>query len=482
MRVFLGNPPWSKPGFYGVRAGSRWPHFESVHDKYMPFPFYLSYATAILEREGFECRLVDGIAEGISDDQFAQRMGEFRAPIAVFESSMPSLKVDLANARRAKELGAEVVAFAGINSQMYEPEFLEKYPEVDFVFQGEYELTLLELVQKYFDNKDYASIKGLVWRDEEGKGHKNERREVVKDLESFPWPARHHLPMANYHDCPGAIPSPSLQMWASRGCPYQCVFCAWPQIMYDGRDYRTRDVTDLIDEVEYCVKTYGMQSVYFDDDTFNIGKRRMMAIAEEKIRRLPNIPWAAMSRADTSDEETLKALKSSGLVAIKYGIESGNQEVVDATKKNLDLGKAERMIGVTRKLGIKMHLTFSIGLPGETKDSIKETIRFAKKLNPHSLQFSISTPFPGSSYYEMAVKEGWLASENTEDYNGSTCAVVRTANLSEQDLEYWLKEAYRQWEIHKLFRAFREPQYIKKALLHPMVGLKRLKRAFVSQA
>lgn len=481
MKVFLGNSPWNKPGFYGVRAGSRWPHFESCHDRYMPFPFYMAYATAILEKEGFECRMVDGIAEELTHDQFDQRIQEFQPTLAHFESSMPSLAVDLAQARRAKEMGVQAIVFAGINSQMYEPEFLEKHHEVDFVLQGEYEYTLLELVQKFGTTDDYSDIKGLVWRDANGKGHKNERREVIKDLDTIPWPARHHLPMHNYHDCPGAIPEPSLQMWASRGCPFQCGFCAWPQIMYNGHDYRTRSVTDLFDEIEYCVKEWGFKSFYIDDDTFNIGKKRMLAIAEEKKKRLPGMPWAAMCRADTWDEATLKELRASDLMAVKYGIESGNQEVNDATKKNLNLAKAEKMVNATRKLGIRIHLTFSIGLPGETEATIKETINFAKKLNPTSLQFSISTPFPGTTYYDMAAEKGWLVKDaHDEDFSGSTKAVVTTGSLTQEELEFWLKEAYRQWELHKLWRSFRDPKYFRKAVLHPVNGIKRLKRALAS--
>jgi radical SAM superfamily enzyme YgiQ (UPF0313 family) len=255
--------------------------------------------------------------------------------------------------------------------------------------------------------------------------------------------------MEKYNDLPGGIPSPSLQMWASRGCPFQCIFCAWPQIMYGSRKYRVRNSKDVVDEIEWCIKEYGFKSIYFDDDTFNIGKPRMLELCKEIKRRNINLPWAIMARADTMDREILTAMKDAGLVALKYGVESGVQQIVYDAGKALDLGKVRETVKNTKELGVKYHLTFTFGLPGETWESIQKTISLAVELDPDSLQFSIVTPFPGSKYFEMLDKKGYILSKNWEEYDGYNRAVIQTDSLSREDLEKALVKANRRWKRHK---------------------------------
>ncbi|MGC9328954.1 MAG: B12-binding domain-containing radical SAM protein, partial [Candidatus Hinthialibacter sp.] len=273
----------------------------------------------------------------------------------------------------------------GLHLDMYRPGFLDETPLVDFVLKGEYDQAAVRLIDAIESQDDYSSVPNLVYRDGGGGAHENERGPVIQDLDAIPWPSRKQLPMYSYWDLPGGIPEPSLQMWASRGCPFQCIFCAWPQIMYGNNQYRTRDPIDVVDEIEAMVKEYGFRSFYFDDDTFNIGKRRLLQLCEEIKRRGLNLPWAAMARADASDRETLQAMKDAGLVGIKYGVESGSQELVDNAQKDLDLQKVEETVRFTRELGVNQHLTFSFGLPGETWETVRKTIDFAKRLNPETI-------------------------------------------------------------------------------------------------
>ena len=136
---------------------------------------------------------------------------------------------------------------------MYEPAFLDRETDVDFILQGEYEYVLLDLVSELEAGGEVSALRGLAFRDETGGGRVNPRAEVIRDLDSLPWPARRHLPMLAYYDQPGGIPEPTLQIWASRGCPFRCIFCAWPQIMYDGNLYRTRNPVDVVNEIEAAI-------------------------------------------------------------------------------------------------------------------------------------------------------------------------------------------------------------------------------------
>jgi radical SAM superfamily enzyme YgiQ (UPF0313 family) len=294
-----------------------------------------------------------------------------------------------------------------------------------------------------------SGILGITYR-ENGKARINPPMPLHMNLDDMPWPARHFLPMKNYNDTFAGLPAPNVQVWASRGCPFTCIFCNWPQSMYGGHSYRVRDFKDVISEIEWLIKEYGFKAFYFDDDTFNIGKERIINLSNEIAKRGIKVPWAVMARADTTDYEVLKAMKDAGLYAIKFGVESGDQKILETSGKKLDLSKVIESTAQAKQLGIKVHLTFTFGLPGETKDSIKKTIAFAKKLNPDSTQFSIVTPFPGTPYFEQLKSKNLITTYDWDKYDGANNAVIRTEALSEKDLLYWFDRANREWNQHML--------------------------------
>lgn len=457
MKIFLGNSPWLKPGFYGVRAGSRWPHLEKANHNYIPFPFFLAYATSVLEKNGCNVLLVDGIAERISLDVFYSKIKQFNPDIVVLEVSTISIDYDIKVAKDIKDMLDSVkIVFCGLHALMYNKEFLEKYPFIDFVMQGEYEYILLDLVNHLKEDKDLKDVFGIIYRDKNGNIQVNERRPPIENLDEIPWPARHFLPKDGYEDIPGILPKPTAVMWSTRGCPYSCIFCAWPQIMYSSNRYRVRDPIDVVNEMEHLIKKCGYKSAYFDDDIFNIGKKRVLKICEEIVKRELNIPWAVMARADTSDKETLEAMANAGLKLIKLGVESANQTIIDNAQKNLKLEDVIESVKIIKNLGIKLHLTFMFGLPGETKKTIRKTIKLAKSLDPDTLQFSIATPFPGSKYYDMLDKKSFIVSKRWQDYDGYNKAVIRTENLTPKDLEEAVKYAYKSWQKHIFWRELKK--------------------------
>ncbi len=459
LRVSLGNSPWSEPGCYGVRAGSRWPHLEQHGADYVPFPFFLGYATALLCREGFHARVVDGIAEGLSGETFLERVADEDPDLVVLEVSTPSASADEAMAHAVKaRLGRDVcVAFCGADARMHDPSYLQRVSCLDFALRGEYETTLLHLAEVLEEQGELSSIPGLTWRDRDGVVRVNPPRPLLEDLDWLPWPARDQLPMMRYRDVSLGLPMPSLQMWASRGCPYGCNFCAWPQIMYESRRYRARNPAKVVDELSAVVAEYGYRSVYFDDDTFNIGKQRMLRLCRELKDRAPAVPWGIMARGDTSDRETLEAMAEAGLQALKFGVESASQEIVDRCGKALDLARLRESVKVCKQLGVSVHLTFMFGLPGETWETARETICFALDQDPDSVQFSIVTPFPGSAYYHELEAEGKLVTRDWSLYDGYSRAVIRTDHLGADDLERVLREAQIAWSRRRLRKAGRKP-------------------------
>ncbi len=452
MRIFLGNAPWRKKGRIGVRAGSRWPFTLKVNygtevSHYVTFPFFLAYSTSVLREAGHEAMLVDAIAEGNDIDLFLKRAENFGPRIMALETSTPTINVDLEIARKAKRLLGKdtLIALVGPHVSVMKGRLLNEAPFVDFILIGEYEMTLRELADTLEKGGKPDKILGIVYRDETGAVRENPRRPVIMDLDSLPRPAYDQLPMYNYNDNFSVIEFPNVQIWTSRGCPYNCIFCMWPAVMYGNHRYRTRDPVKVADEIEWLINNYGFKAIYIDDDTFNLGKKRLLKFCDEMINRELNVQWAAMARADTMDEEVIEAMAKAGLVGIKYGVESASQEIIDRSGKRLNLDKVEKTIEATKRLGIKVHLTFTFGLPGETKETIKKTIEYSMDKQVHSVQFSIATPFPGTEFFKYAKENGYLLSENWDDFDGFRNAVVRTKELTPEDLQEALETAVSTW-------------------------------------
>ena len=440
----------------GVRAGSRWPHLKGPTEKdYLPFPFFLAYAAALLKQNNFDVELADAIAEGKSYGVFFKQIKKSNPQLLVCETSTVSLMHDL---RLLERIGQDIpIAICGPDITIRQPSFLKKYPFIKYVFVGEYEFTLLNLVANLKENNSLDKVSGLIYRDAESIRVGPLR--PLADLNKMPWPLREGLPMERYSDAPGDMPLPSVQMLASRGCPYSCKFCLWPQVMYQSNQYRTREIKDVVDEMEYLVKQMHFKSVYFDDDTFNCGKERMLRLCDEIKGRSLHVPWGIMARADLMDEEILIAMRQAGLYAIKYGVESASQELIDSAGKNMNLKKTEEIIRLTKMLGIKSHLTFTFGLPGETKDSINKTIELVLRLDPTTVQFSIATPFPGTVFFKEMKESGYIISENLSEYDGNNKSVITYPRLSEKDLAFAIRYAYKQWALHCAKRAPKKSGY-----------------------
>lgn len=482
MRIFFGNSPWTRPGFFGVRAGSRWPHFEREGACYMPFPFHMAYASATLKRAGHETTQVDGCAERISDDEFIARLAAFSPQVVVLEISTTSLDVDRAMVQRIRALAGRdvVIVWCGAHSwQSGEPDVLATDPQVDYFMRGEYEFTLLELVEAIRDGNSVAGIPGLLYRDASGATITNPQRKLLKNIDEYPWPDRDPLPMDRYVEAAGVLPGPNLQMWASRGCPFKCDFCVWPQFMYGGRNYRVRNERDIVAEVKYATERFGMKSFYFDDDTFNIGKDRIAGYAQAFKEQGLDLPWGAMSRADTFDRKTLEVMVGAGLRFIKYGVESGDQALVDSMEKNLNLNRVREAMRWAKELGVATHLTFSFGHPGETWETARKTIDFMLELSPDSLQISLMQPFPGTGLYDKVKEKNLLVIHDLSKYDGYSTTPVRTETLSPGDLEEILREANRRWDRHVLWRGLRRAPWerVVFSLNHPLQAFSRVRHA-----
>jgi radical SAM superfamily enzyme YgiQ (UPF0313 family) len=443
MNILIGNAPWYRDGHYGVRAGSRWPHFERSDARYYPYPFFMGYAGSILEQRGFSVRLLDGVAEKMTEDSFLARVVAEEPDLIFLEVSTPSWDTDERVIRRIREayLRAPIV-LGGIHAFMFDEAFFRSRPEVLATIRGEYEAALADIAVRLRDGQGPAGVPGIAWRSGDQVVVEPERA-LATDLSALPWPHRSQLPMERYIDGLLDLPQPCLQMWASRGCPHRCSFCAWPQIMYQPGVYRVRDPVDVVKEMVEDGRDKGFASVYFDDDVFNVGDRRMKRFTELLRGVEWTAPWGMMARADTCSERIYEELRRVGLTVAKFGVESADQNIVEGCGKHLDLRRVRSAVAACKALGIRTHLTFMFGLPGETKASALRTIDLALELAPDTVQFSLATPFPGSAFYDELDRAGYLVSRDWSLYDGYSRSVVRTDTLSATALEELLTLAYR---------------------------------------
>lgn len=483
MRVLFLNPPWYKlpedghEGWRGVRAGSRWPHTFTVDNAcekdgilpgllggYLPFPFWLATAGALAKQRGFEAYVRDSIALGETYDNFYSFVDSYNADVIVIETASATLKHDLAIANKIKNSHPLcVVVFTGLHIELEDKSFLERTPVIDYIVYGEYEASvvkLLEVVRDGVSDRLLSEIPGILFRSELLGVVKTEFGELI-GLDSLPWAEREDgLPALNYFDGVCGLPRPQLQLMSTRGCPYGCIFCVWPQMFYKSGKYRKRTPQDVVGEIKANLQQVPYKSFYIDDDTFNMSKASVIALAKAITDAgLNTIPWATMGRADRIDDEQLDALVEAGLYSIKYGVESAEQSILDASEKYIDINKVISGIQKTSARGIKVHLTFTFGLPGDTIETIEKTIDLACELPCDTVQFSIATPYPGTRMYEMYKEAGWLQSENWEDYVGSTKAVSRTENFTGEQLEFYVHEAYRRFNLSRQVKKFHDGNY-----------------------
>jgi hopanoid biosynthesis associated radical SAM protein HpnJ len=295
------------------------------------------------------------------------------------------------------------------------------------------------------DGRDFGSIKGLSYRNRDGAIVHTEDRPVVEDMDQLPFVTpvyQRDLTIENYFI--GYLKHPYISFYTGRGCKSRCTFCLWPQTV-GGHRYRTRSVGHVVDEIRWAQKAFPqVKEFFFDDDTFTDNLPRAEAIAKE-LGKL-GVTWSCNAKANVP-RETLKVLRDNGLRLLLVGYESGNQQILHNIKKGMRVEVAKKFTKDCHDLGVAIHGTFILGLPGETKETIEETIRFATEINPHTIQVSLAAPYPGTFLYKQAIENGWLDDANAElvDDNGVQIAPLHYPHLSHSEIFHSVEDFYKRF-------------------------------------
>ena len=342
----------------------------------------------------------------------------------IINTSTPSLKNDckVAEAIKQQKPGTKI-GFVGAHAMVLPTETLKASWAIDWVARKEFDFTCKEVAE----GRDLATIKGLSFKDSEGKIKHNPEREMIADMDSLPWVAdvyKRDLEIEKYFI--GYLQHPYVSMYTGRGCPAQCTFCLWPQTI-GGHKYRVRSAQNVADEMAYMKKIFPqVREFFFDDDTFTANLPRAREIAK-KLGPL-GVDWSCNSRA-TLDYDTIKSFKDNGLRLFLVGYESGNDETLTRIKKGVTTDEMRRFTKDCHKAGVVIHGTFILGLPVETKETIEQTINFAKELDVFSLQVSLAAPYPGTELYEQAKLNGWFVKKDKTD-------LIENDGLQQSTLEY----------------------------------------------
>jgi len=443
MKICFLNLPWEQDDRRGIRAGCRFPNLTVKNtNSYVPYPFLLGYAAAYSKSKSADVLCIDGVAERCDLRSVYDRVTEFHPRLIVAETATTSLAHDLeALARLRTLLPAARIAIYGSHLDV-RPEDGLANEAIDFVIQGEPELTSHDLLLALCNGEPIDGVAGLVSRDVTGGLARTAPRPLIEDLDAtLPYPIRFGMPMERYN-VPG-FPSQVMFIYGSRGCPFKCNFCLWPQTNLKG-PYRARPGERIAEEIDWALQHFPQtRSFFFDDDTFNLGRTRVLRFADEMNRRRIHVPWGMNARADNWDREMLERLRETGLFTLRIGIESGDQGVLDRTEKAIELSQARQTLELSHSLGIKNHISFIIGLPGETPETVENTIRFIKSVPADSVQFSVAIPFPGTAFYEYVEEQGFLVTRDWSKYNGFDHVVMRTEKMSADEISRAVDHARR---------------------------------------
>jgi len=397
-----------------------------------------------------DSRVLDAPPEKLNQVQMIAIAKEY--DFVVLHTSTPSFKMDVRTAEMIKAENPHcVIAFVGGHATAMPDQTLKASPAIDIAARKEFDFSMKEVA----DGWDWAKIQGISYQ-KDGKIHHNLDRAPLlsEELDKLPFVTqiydrdldfrKYNSPYCQY---------PYVSLYTGRGCPARCTFCLWPQVT-TGHSYRTRSVDNVIEEVKEMKRLFpGMKEIFFDDDTFTADRNRAREIAQ-RLKPL-GLCWSTNSRANV-DYETLKIMKDGGLRLFVIGYESGNAEILKNIKKGVALETSRRFTQDCHKLGILIHGTFILGLPGETRETIQQTMRFAKEMNPETIQVSLASPYPGTAFYDYAIEHGYIKPEDMVDETGYQRCVINYPDLSGDEIYTAVEKFYKSYYLR--------PRYIFKSL------------------
>ena len=429
LKTLFLHPP-SFEGFDGG-AGSRYQARREIRSFW--YPTWLAQPAALVPGS----RLVDAPPAGLTLDDVLPLADGYE--LAVLHTSTPSFASDVKVAEALKRRNPALrIGFVGAHVAVHPEESVRASAAIDFVARTEFDFTIQEVAEGW----PLAAVRGLTFREDGAIQHTPERP-VLEDMDALPYVVdvyRRDLVVEQYFI--GYLLHPYVSLYTGRGCRSKCTFCLWPQTV-GGQRYRTRSVEHVIGEIAHATRLFPqVKEYFFDDDTFTDDLPRAEAIARG-LGAL-GVTWSCNAKANVP-EATLRVLRDNGLRLLLVGYESGSQAILNNIKKGIRVDVARRFTRAARDLGIKIHGTFIVGLPGETRQTIDETIAYACEIDPHTIQVSLAAPYPGTALFREARENGWLAGGDLVAASGVQAAALSYPHLADTEIFAAVERFYRRF-------------------------------------
>ncbi|HLD11208.1 MAG TPA: radical SAM protein [Candidatus Nanoarchaeia archaeon] len=449
---------------YSEEAPKNQPSVKVVAQNYGIYPSVtLGYVAAIAEKAGHNVKFIDANALNLSNQDVIKEINLFKPNILAFTITTYLFHQTIEAIREIKQKTNTPVLVGGVHVSLYPKETLT-YKEIDYALIGEAETCLPEFLEALEKNQDFSKVKSLCYK-ENNEIKINELSIQEMDINKVLFPARHLFPNEKYYSFISQRKN-FTGMITSRGCPFRCIYCE-----QGSKKFRFADAKRVVEEFTECYNNYKIREIDIFDSSFTVKKDRVLDICKELISNKIDISWSIRSRVDCIDKEMLKELKKAGCMRVYYGIESGVPRILETLRKETNIQRIEETIKETKMAGINTFGYFMLGCPGDTTETIKKTIEFAKKLKLDYAQFSKVSPLPGTELYDKLLKpklkedywSKYILNKNYE-YN----LPRPDCNLSEEEIQKLVETAYKEF----YFR----PKYITKAILR-IKSFNELKRS-----
>jgi len=455
--LFLQAPSFA--GFDGG-AGSRYQARREISSFW--YPTWLAQPAALVPGS----KLIDAPPHRIKLSEVTRLASDY--DLVVAHTSTPSFASDLKTIDALKAENPSLKAgLIGAKVAVDAAGSLRASAAVDFVARNEFDFTIKEVAE----GRPWGSIDGLSYRTADGVIVHNQERAILENMDQLPFVTpvyKRDLEIRNYFI--GYLLHPYISIYTGRGCKSRCTFCLWPQTV-GGHRYRTRSVDHVVEEVAWAKAAFPeVREFFFDDDTFTDNAPRAEAIARE-LGKL-GVTWSCNAKPNVP-RDTLKVLRDNGLRLLLVGYESGNQQILHNIKKGIRIEGARKFTKDCRELGITIHGTFIMGLPGETKETIEETIRYARDINPHTIQVSLAAPYPGTFLHKQALDKGWLKDGDVDlvDEDGVQIAPLSYPHLSHSEIFDSVEDLYRRF----YFRSGKIAAIVGEMVASPQMMKRRLR-------
>ncbi|MBU1164136.1 B12-binding domain-containing radical SAM protein [Patescibacteria group bacterium] len=445
MKILLIRPKNTKAFSLFAKAGG------------LTIPLGISYIAALLMKKGYQVKVLDNLLENLEFQEIEEYIRDYNPDIVGISATTVDIYQGFQIAKITKKINKNMLLVIGGHHVTTLPEETVKNENVDVVVVGEGEQTALELVEAVKNKKSFKEIKGLYYKENDQIVFTGQR-ELIENLDILPFPARELLEMGEYtlSATRKRVQGKAGAVITSRGCPFNCNFCCKKVF---GRTMRYRSAENIVAEIELIMDKYDIKEISFIDDAFTINRKHVINVCNLLIEKKLNLSWVCHSRVDCLDDELLKIMKKAGCHSIAFGIESGDQKVLDSIGKQTTLEKAREVITLTKKYKISSLCGFMIGNLGETKETVMKTIKFARELDCTFANFAILVPLPGSKVFDIAKEKGLIDDKNYDRYTAlsNQKPVLPLSELTSDELVFYQKLGYRKF----YFR----PKYIFKKIL-----------------